>query len=84
MTISLPERIQRVAELAANPVTTPEMRVIADAILYLATQEVRQRQNNLTAFEQIEELDKRQGPAAAKHSNPDAYKGVEGAYFHNS
>jgi hypothetical protein len=80
----LPERIQRVAELAANPVTTPDMRVLADAILYLATQDIRQKENNLAAFEQIEELDRRQGTGNGDHSISDQYKGVEGAYFHNS
>jgi hypothetical protein len=62
MTHSLPKRIQRVAELAARPDTSPEFRVLADAILYLSTQGVRQQENNRSAFEQIEELDRRQGP----------------------
>jgi hypothetical protein len=63
MTQSLPRRIQRVAELAAQPDSTPEFRVLADAILYLASQGVRQKENNRSAFEQIEELDRRQGPS---------------------
>ena len=62
MTHSLPKRIQRVAELAARPDTSPEFRILADAILYLVTQGVRQKENNRSAFEQIEELDRRQGP----------------------
>lgn len=62
MTQSLPKRIQRVAELAARPDTSPEYRTLADAILYLASQGARQKENNRSAFEQIEELDRRQGP----------------------
>jgi hypothetical protein len=63
MTHPLPKRIQRVAELAARPDTSLEFRILADAILYLATQGVRQKENNRSAFEQIEELDRRQGPS---------------------
>jgi hypothetical protein len=62
MTQSLPKRIQRVVELAGRPDTSPEFRILADAILYLATQGERQKENNRSAFEQIEELDRRQGP----------------------
>jgi hypothetical protein len=62
MSTILPERIQKVADLAARPDTTPEFRILADAVLYLATQGVQQKENNRAAFEQIEELDRRQGP----------------------
>jgi hypothetical protein len=62
MTESLPERIQKVVDLAARANTDPDVRILADAILYLAKQDVRQKENTRTAFEQIEELDRRQGP----------------------
>ncbi len=62
MTQPLPERLQKVLDLAARPDTTSELRILADAILYLATQGIRQKQNTRAAFEQIEELDRRQGP----------------------
>lgn len=60
MVTPFPDRIQKVVELAARPDASNEFRVLADAILYLAAQELRDKENNRAAFEQIEELDRRQ------------------------
>jgi hypothetical protein len=85
MTESLPKRIQKVAELAARPDTSSEFRILADAILYLATQGVRQKENNRSAFEQIQELDHRQGPSDSSDLHADdTVLASEGSYFHNS
>ena len=85
MTHSFPKRIQRVAELAARPDTTTEFRILADAILYLSTQGVRQKENNRNALEQIEELDRRQGPGDSDDLQAgDTVLASEGSYFHNS
>lgn len=84
MTEALPERIQKVAELAARADTDHELRVLADAILYLAAQGVRQKENNRAAFEQIEELDRRHGSGDSSSEAASNGQSAEGSYFHNS
>ena len=54
--------IESVIELARRTDLAPEMAVLCKAVLHLYRQTGQLRSNALAAFEQIEELDRRQGP----------------------
>lgn len=54
-----PEWLEKVEQLT-NRTDTPEIAILAEAILQLTRQSINQRQSNISAFEQIEELGRRQ------------------------
>jgi hypothetical protein len=53
--------LAEVAELARRPDTSPEIALLAAAILQLSKQATGLGSDNRDAFEQIQELDRRQG-----------------------
>lgn len=54
--------IDRLTELSHRPHTDPDLTLLAEAILALYQRIAHLHQDDLQAFEQIEELDRRQGP----------------------
>jgi hypothetical protein len=61
MGASIPDWFKDVEQLSKQS-DSPEIALLARAILSLARQTVRQRDNNLAAFDQIEELGRRTEP----------------------
>jgi hypothetical protein len=54
--------IEAVSKLAATKDVDPDVAVLCQAVLFLFRQTGHLHSDDLDAFEQIEELDRRQGP----------------------